>query len=414
MFNHLKKLTFLICTIFIGFPIIGFSQDEAAFDIRFLTHSIECYNNILYCDVQIRAKEPEQEFRVGDQDYSISFNSEALADPFFVEELYISGLVYEPGELGFSAYDASIFLVSDTVTHYVVPFAGGDGIYLGAEEYVGVVRLGFYIIDETEPAHLKINRLDTYPGTRIRTANSTSYLEGSHLNYHQSLGGACGNVPPEAVYNNQITAEGQPITICVAENDTDPENLLDLTSVDLLSVPPASEGEVTVDAQTGCITFTPHPDFSGVVTTFGYQICDEGVYIPSYRGNENPTPLPLPDPNDAPLASYAPACDTATVTITVDAALVGTTGSDAALFNLDAFPNPANDILNIYYQLPEKADVNLSILNMLGQPITQLPSETQTADYYHQRIDVSHLNAGHYLMTLRVDDRLVTRFIRIN
>lgn len=414
MLNHSKKLTILIFTVFIGFPTIVFAQDEAAFDLRFLIHSVECYNNILYCDIQIRAKEPEQEFRVGNQEYSISFDSNTLSDPFISEGLYISGLVYEPGEHGFSAYDAPIFLVSDTLIHYGLTFAGGDGIYLDAEEYVGVARLGFHIVDDTKPVHLVFNPLAVYPGTRVLVADSTNYLTGSHLGYHQSIMGACENAPPQAAYNHQITAEGQAITICLAENDTDPEGLLDLTSVELLSVPPASEGTVTLDALTGCITFTPHPDFSGVTTTFEYQICDEGVQIPSYGGNENPMPLPLPDPDNPDLVSHPPACDTATVTITVDATLVGTGDGDAAFFGLTTFPNPVDEVLNISYQLPEKADVSLSLWNTLGQQIIQLRPQTQTADNYHQRIDVSHLNAGHYLMTLRANDRLINRLIHIN
>jgi len=122
----------------------------------------------------------------------------------------------------------------------------------------------------------------------------------------------------------------------------------------------------------------------------------------------------LPDPNNPDLVSHPPACDTTTVAITVDATLVGTTDSDATFFALTTFPNPVNDILNISYQLPKKADVSLSLWNTLGQQIMQLPPQIQTADNYHQSIDVSHLNTGRYLMMLRADDRLINRLIYIN
>ncbi len=414
MYSYFKKTTTLIFTIFIGFSTISFAQDEAAFDLRLLMHAVECYNNILYCDIQIRAKEPEQEFRLGEQRYVISFNPDVLADPFVSTPLYVSGLVYEPGEQGFSAYDSYNYSIIGPTLTYILDFAGGDGIYIGADEYIDVVRLGFYVLDFTEPVHLEFIPASNPPSSIIRDANSSYFiLNGTYLNYHQSIRGACGNAPPQAVYNNQITAEGQPITICVAENDTDPEDMLDLTSVELLSTPPASEGTVTLDDLTGCMTFTPHPDFSGVATTFEYQICDQGVNIPSYGGTLNPTPLPLPDPGNPDLVSHPPACDTATVTITVDATLVGTTDSDAAFFELNVYPNPVSDVLNVHYRLPEKAEVSLSLSNTLGQPVIQLAPEIQTADNYHQSIDISHLNTGHYLMNLYVGEQLINRLIYI-
>lgn len=414
MYSYLKKTTTLIFAVFIGFSTISFAQDEAAFDLRFLMHSIECYNNILYCDIQIRAKEPEQEFRLGNQRYLVSFNRAALTDSFVAEPLYVSGLVYEPGEQGFSAYDSYNIFALDTVISYTLPFAGGDGIYIGADEYIDVVRLGFHIVDFAEPIDMVFVPIEVPFATLISEANKAyEDIGGTYLNYHQSIRGACENAPPQAVYNNQITAEEQPITICVAENDTDPEDMLDLTSVELLTTPPTSEGTVTLDELTGCITFTPHPDFSGEVTTFEYQICDEGVNIPSYGGNLNSTPLPLPDPANPDFISHPPACDTATVTITVDSTLVGTTDSDAAFFDLRTYPNPVNNILNIRYRLPKKSEVSLSLWNMLGQPVIQLPTETQTADKYHQSIDMSHLNAGHYLITLQVGERLINDLIYI-
>jgi len=414
MFNHLKKLVILVFTAFIGLPTVSFAQDEGAFDVRFLIHSIDCYNDILYCDIEIRAEEPGQEFRLADQNYSVSFNR-TLADPFVAEELYVSGVVQEEsGEEGFSAYETHHTVGSlDTILRYTVNFAGGDGVYIGAEEYVGVGRVGFYIVDYTKPVQMDFVPLNVFPGTYIRSAGSYDYLSGTHLGYHQSILGACDNAPPQAAYNNQITAEGQPITICLAENDNDPENLLDLTSVELLNEPPASEGTVVLDALTGCITFTPHPDFSGVTTTFEYQICDEGVHIPAYGGNENPTPLPMPDPGNPDLQLQPSLCDTATVTITVDATLVGTTDTDAAFLDFSIFPNPTDNVLNIKYDLSEKAEVSLSLWNTLGQPIVQLSRKTQVADSYYESLDLSHLNTGQYFVVLYINDTVYRRLIQI-
>ncbi len=97
------------------------------------------------------------------------------------------------------------------------------------------------------------------------------------------------NDPPVANSDAVSTPEDTPITIDVADNDTDPDGNLDPTTVTIIT--PPTNGTVSVDPVTGAITYTPNPNYSGP-DTFTYQICD----------TTSPTPM----------------CDTATVEVAVE------------------------------------------------------------------------------------------------
>ncbi|MCB0707550.1 MAG: cadherin-like domain-containing protein, partial [Saprospiraceae bacterium] len=102
------------------------------------------------------------------------------------------------------------------------------------------------------------------------------------------------NDPPLAIDDTDNTIEGMPITTDVLANDSDPNDPLggiDETSVYVVSIP--GNGMLSVNPVTGEITYTPNPGFVGV-DVYSYAVCDTG------------NPLP-------------PLCDTATVTITVNA-----------------------------------------------------------------------------------------------
>lgn len=90
------------------------------------------------------------------------------------------------------------------------------------------------------------------------------------------------------VYNNTINQQiianpdsfsGQHDTqiLCyVLANDVDPENAIDVTSVELISVP--AYGTVNVNAVTGVITYTPSPGYSGP-DGFAYRVSDSGIPV---------------------------------------------------------------------------------------------------------------------------------------
>jgi len=331
-----------------------------------LIDSLDCTNDKLFITLQVRADNPGEEFYLGDQNYRFSFNTNVLSNPTIVQELdasaYISG---GPGPAGFSFYSPHSMTGSlDTIVSYNLELQGGDGLYVTDTDYINVGVVSLDILDYNTPVCLRWHRdipadfPNTYVGQNYVGALIPT-IEGSYLDYYQDLSNACMNGSPVAANDTGTTPEDQAITICLPTNDSDPENTLDASSVSLLSSPPASEGTATLDVVTGCITFTPTADFNGTVTAFDYQICDMGMQIPSYHGDNNPNPIPAPDTGDPDLQTMPPACITATVNITV------TPTNDAPVATDDTGSTPEDTPLN--------GDVSINDSDLDGDPLTATP-----------------------------------------
>lgn len=152
------------------------------------------------------------------------------------------------------------------------------------------------------------------------------------------------NCPPTALNDQAQTLANTSVEINVRGNDTDPEGL-PLNNPTILTNP--ANGTVQVQAN-GNITFTPSPAFTGI-TTFQYVICDQGT--PSL-------------------------CDTATVTVTVNNALIVANNDVSPLQNGAsgglAIPTVlTNDSLN---NLPVQA--NQVIISPVGTVPPQLSLNT--------------------------------------
>ena len=107
------------------------------------------------------------------------------------------------------------------------------------------------------------------------------------------------NDPPVANNDGAITPEDTPITFNITNNDTDVDGAISLSSVDLDPVTAGIQITRTVAGGmfsydgAGNVTFTPNLNFTGSAST-QYQVCDTGTPLPSL-------------------------CDTATITVTVNA-----------------------------------------------------------------------------------------------
>ncbi|MGQ4810592.1 hypothetical protein NKDENANG_04071 [Candidatus Entotheonellaceae bacterium PAL068K] len=75
--------------------------------------------------------------------------------------------------------------------------------------------------------------------------------------------------PPVAVDDAVTTAANTAVLIDVTANDTDPDSLIDLNSVDIVAGP--SHGATVV---TGVVVYTPAPGFVGT-DSFRYTVDDE-------------------------------------------------------------------------------------------------------------------------------------------
>jgi len=393
----------------------NFAQDGGA-DLRFLIHSLDCENAEICFDIELRASEPGREFYLSEQNYRFGLNREITLNPSLSEELDVSGLIVGDGTQGYSLYNEHTLTGSlDTIVSYNIELAGGDGIYIGANDYVSVGRICFEVLDFDQIFTLNwiVGELPpTFVGEMYNGQRYNVEIV-SVLDYYHDFSGVCDNTPPVAIDDFATIDPNGHITICLPENDTDAENGLDITSTQLLNMPPPSEGTVSLDPETGCITFIAAEGFMGL-STFDYQICDKGTSIPAYGGDANPQMIPEPDPQDPDIAVIPPACDMTTVEITVGTVGLILAENDAALFNLATFPNPADEVVNISYTLPEKSEVSIALWNVLGQPVQTLQPETLSIGKYNKSLNVSELSEGNYLLVLNINGKMATKMIQIN
>lgn len=78
---------------------------------------------------------------------------------------------------------------------------------------------------------------------------------------------------------------------------------------------------------------------------------------------------------------------------------------------LDIFPNPANEFINIKYQLAEAKTVQVELLNILGQQLENNTTD-KTADHLIQ-LNTANYEAGIYFIRLSVEEQVYTHKVVI-
>lgn len=91
---------------------------------------------------------------------------------------------------------------------------------------------------------------------------------------------------------------------------------------------------------------------------------------------------------------------------------VGTTAIDEFTFGevMGIYPNPASNVLNVGVEFTEPADLTLSLVNMMGQTVRNIPSGL-VAGQREISIDLSNLPEGTYLLRLQANDQVISRRI---
>ncbi len=87
--------------------------------------------------------------------------------------------------------------------------------------------------------------------------------------------------------------------------------------------------------------------------------------------------------------------------------------SDNDAFGVAVFPNPASSLLTVQFALPEAAQVQAEIVNLLGQQVMALPLGLRTAGTHSYSALVESLPSGAYLLRIRAGNATVTKPVQI-
>ncbi len=88
-------------------------------------------------------------------------------------------------------------------------------------------------------------------------------------------------------------------------------------------------------------------------------------------------------------------------------------GVDEQMTNLNflAYPNPANDVLNVQYSLDEQAQVEMDILDLTGKRIELIESGAKAAGQQQYAISINKLHQGIYFLRIQVNGKPMTQKI---
>ena len=131
-----------------------------------------------------------------------------------------------------------------------VPFTDGSGaiIYTPTDGYSGNDQFAYQVCDDGIPAPVKCGEATVF----LRVLPSP-------------------NRAPIANDDQAETRQNRAVPIPVLSNDFDAENALDPASVQVTDAP--AGGQLSINTQTGTITYTPNADFVGI-DIFKYTVCD--------------------------------------------------------------------------------------------------------------------------------------------
>ena len=152
----------------------AFAADE--YDVRF--HNVTCDGDKVYVDIQVKASNMGETFNLSEQNYRFLFNAEAIGNPALEEELQISGAVNNSFYTQHSLRGSKGNIVS-----YNVELAGGEG-YLLNDDWVGVGRISFDVLDHTQCLDLTWQKPDQFPPTFVGKASDDSRTGATGVNFN--------------------------------------------------------------------------------------------------------------------------------------------------------------------------------------------------------------------------------------
>ena len=80
---------------------------------------------------------------------------------------------------------------------------------------------------------------------------------------------------------------------------------------------------------------------------------------------------------------------------------------------VNIYPNPANNMINVNYEIKSNEKVSINVTNLAGQVVATKNNGSQVSGSYKSEMDLSSLANGLYLVQLKVGDRVHTEKISV-
>ena len=74
---------------------------------------------------------------------------------------------------------------------------------------------------------------------------------------------------------------------------------------------------------------------------------------------------------------------------------------------LDVYPNPVTNVINIDLTTEFQSDIDGGIYDAIGQLIEKIDRNSVTAGKTSMKMNISHLNAGTYLLRMQVGKQVI-------
>jgi len=173
-------------------------------------------------------------------------------------------------------------------------------------------------------------------------------------------------IAPELLDDSASTVINQSIEISVLSNDYDSNSSIDTSTLEILTNP--NYGLVTVDNESGIVTYTPDNNYVGQ-DIFRYSVCDDG------------------SPCDVPI------CGEAIVFITIEN-VTSANDIENSDSELKIYPNPAKDYITIETSEPAQG----TIFSLQGEILKQFEVK--------RKLSVQNLNPGIYFILIATEKEI--------
>jgi Fibronectin type III domain/Secretion system C-terminal sorting domain len=83
-------------------------------------------------------------------------------------------------------------------------------------------------------------------------------------------------------------------------------------------------------------------------------------------------------------------------------------GNKSGLTSFEVYPNPGYNALGVSYKLDQDATINVQLVNLQGQVVSQLNGGLQEAGFYNQTLDnLGNLHEGLYMLVIRANGKVL-------